>query len=214
MRKNRNGVRLVGFYGSDMIHAMCAWTIHESTLSADKRQQIPSFLKSLVAKENYSSFERSLLHFIVTTDIATHIRIIKPGAMNGVSIVSESPRYHKLIPGKEEWYVPVDWYAEEKEQFNDFARIAYDNYYSALRSLRERGMDELRARETARFYLPATHQINADISFNFKSFIEFQKLRNTEDARVEVSGIAKEMLRLVHLTGAFDYSLSAFGYGK
>jgi len=48
--------------------------------------------------------------------------------------------------------------------------------------------------------------------FNFRSFMHFQGLRNSEHAQLEIREIAQEMLRLVKTTKQFDMSLKAFGY--
>lgn len=75
-----------------------------------------------------------------------------------------------------------------------------------------KGVPRKRAKEVARFYLPYGNQILSDISFNFRSFMHFQKLRNADDAQKEICRLAKEMLDLVRETGCFDESLKAFGY--
>jgi thymidylate synthase ThyX len=49
--------------------------------------------------------------------------------------------------------------------------------------------------------------------FNFRSFVNFQRLRNSEHAQVEIREIAAEMLRLVkEIPGdPFEYTIEAFG---
>jgi len=42
--------------------------------------------------------------------------------------------------------------------------------------------------------------------------MHFQKLRNAEDAQLEIQEIAKEMLRLVKEDGSFQHSLAAYGF--
>jgi thymidylate synthase (FAD) len=91
---------------------------------------------------------------------------------------------------------------------------ALKNYHDTLNRLVQKGMSRKRAKESARFYLPYGNQITADISFNFRSFMHFQGLRNSEHAQLEVREIAKQMLILVKETDKFNLSLSAFGYGK
>jgi thymidylate synthase ThyX len=50
--------------------------------------------------------------------------------------------------------------------------------------------------------------------FNFRSFIHFLKLRNSEHAQKEIQEISQQMLDLVKTIpdNPFKYSLEAFGY--
>ena len=69
-----------------------------------------------------------------------------------------------------------------------------------------------RAKETARYYLPYSNQVKQDISFNFRSFMHFLKLRNNDNAQIEIKNIAINMLNLIKNTNVFNFSLKAFGY--
>jgi thymidylate synthase ThyX len=85
-------------------------------------------------------------------------------------------------------------------------------YHETLERLVAKGIPRKRAKESARFYIPYGNQIVSDISFNFRSFMHFQGLRNKDNAQLEIKHLAEEMLRLVRETGKFDASLKAFGY--
>ena len=69
-----------------------------------------------------------------------------------------------------------------------------------------------RAKESARFFKTYNSQIQADIMFNMRSFANFQKLRNSEHAQVEIRDIAQQMLDLVeNIEGnPFKLTLQAF----
>ena len=69
-----------------------------------------------------------------------------------------------------------------------------------------------RAKESARFFKTYNSQIQADITFNMRSFANFQKLRNSEQAQLEVKEIAQQMLELVeNIEGnPFQYTLNSF----
>jgi thymidylate synthase (FAD) len=71
-----------------------------------------------------------------------------------------------------------------------------------------------RAKESARFFKTYNSQIAADVQFNFRSFMHFQQLRNSEHAQLEIREVAQEMLRLVQQIpgNPFQHSLKAFGY--
>jgi thymidylate synthase ThyX len=55
-------------------------------------------------------------------------------------------------------------------------------------------------------------QITMDVMFNFRSFVHFQRLRNSKDAQKEIADIAVKMLELVESIegNPFQYTLKAF----
>ena len=91
-----NTVELLGHYGGDLTHAMSAWTSTKRDITPERLERIPDLLinklMGLKGEEceycgnkidsdhgppHTSPFEKSALHFLVTTDVATHIHIIK-----------------------------------------------------------------------------------------------------------------------------------------
>jgi flavin-dependent thymidylate synthase len=208
MSTSDNKVELIGYYGSDLIHGLSAWTSTSRDLTEEKRQRLPNLIQMLGGEEHHTPFEKSMLHFLVTTDIATHIHLLKHRI--GVSINGESARYKELKDDK--FYVPTDWDEEEQANYIAFMEDALKKYHDTLNRLVEKGVPRKRAKESARFYLPYGNQITADISFNFRSFMHFQGLRNSEHAQLEVRKLAQEMLAQVQDTGQFDLSLKAFGF--
>lgn len=203
-----NKVELIGFYGSDTTHGLSAWTSTSRDLSDEKRNRLPKLLNMLGSEGHHTPFEKSMLHFLVTTDIATHIHLLKHRV--GVSINAESARYKELKDDK--YYVPHDWDNEERQKYISFMQDALKQYHDTLNRLVEKGVPRKRAKESARLYLPYGNQITADISFNFRSLMHFQGLRNSEHAQLEVRELAQKMLQLVKDTGQFNESLKAFGY--
>lgn len=203
-----NKVELIGFYGSDTTHGLSAWTSTSRELSDEKRNRLPKLLNMLGSEGHHTPFEKSMLHFLVTTDIATHIHLLKHRV--GVSINAESARYKELKDDK--YYVPYDWDSEERQKYISFMQDALKQYHDTLNRLVEKGVPRKRAKESARLYLPYGNQITADISFNFRSLMHFQGLRNSEHAQFEVRELAQKMLQLVKDTGQFNESLKAFGY--
>lgn len=208
MKKRTNKVKLLGTYGNDTVIASSAWTSTSRILTEEKIARIPQLLKMLATEGHHSVFEKSTLHFLITTDIATHIHLLKHRI--SVSINAESSRYKELKDDK--FYVPIDWDLEEQLKYISFMEMALQRYHETLERLVQKGMSRKRAKESARFYLPYGNQITADISFNFRSFMHFQHLRNSEHAQLEVREVAEQMLQLVRKTGKFDASLDAFGY--
>jgi len=210
MSSQDNKAELIGFYGGDEAHALSAWTSTSRDLTDNKKSRIPSLLKMLAENGHETPFEKSSLSFLVTTDIATHIQLLKHRI--GCSINAESARYKELKDDK--YYVPRDWSNEEKARYIAFMEDALMRYHDALERLVAGGMDRKRAKESARFYLPYGNQITADVMFNWRSFNHFLGLRMKPGAQREICWLAEEMLKQVkEIPGdPFKHTIQAFGY--
>lgn len=205
-----NKVELLGTYGGDITHAQSAWTSTYRELTEDKFNRIPQMLKSLADAGHHTPFEKSTIHFLVTCDTASHIHLIKHRI--GVSINAESARYKELTDDK--YYVPYDWPRAMQVILDTRMKRAYSEYHDAIEVLVAGGFDRKRAKESARFMLPYANQTTMDVSFNFRSFMHFQGLRNKPEAQLEIQEIAQAMLEYTQETGKFDASLEAFGYSE
>jgi len=205
-----NKVELIGYYGGDEAHAMSAWTSTSRDLTEEKRSRIPSLLKMLAENGHETPFEKSSISFLVTTDIATHIQLLKHRI--GTSCNAESARYKELKDDK--YYLPKDWPLEEQTRYIAFMEDALMRYHDTLESLVASGMSRKRAKESARFYLPYGNQITADIMFNWRSFSHFLSLRMKPDAQREICWLAEEMLQQVRKIegNPFEHTINAFGY--
>lgn len=207
-KTSRNSVELIGTYGGDLTHACSAWTSTARDLTPEKEARVPEFLKMLATNGHHTPFEKSMLHFLVTVDVATHIHLIKHRI--GVSVNGESARYKELKEDK--YLIPHDWPEIEQAHLETHIQDSLRAYHAALERLTPI-IGRKRAKESARFYLPYANQISLDISFNFRSFMHFMGLRNTFHAQKEVMEVAHEMLRLVAETERFTHSIAAFGWG-
>lgn len=210
MEEHKNKVELVGIYGSDETHALSAWTSTSRDLNEEKRGRMDKLLTMLATNGHHTPFEKSSQHFLVTTDIATHIHILKHRI--GCSVNGESARYKELKDDK--FYIPTDWDEDERVKLVKHCEQSIKEYHECLARLVAKGVPKKRAKESARFYLPYANQITADVMFNFRSFMHFVGLRFSEHAQLEVRDMAGEMLRLISETGKFDLSLSAYGWTK
>ena len=224
MRQN-NTVELLGYYGGDLTHASSAWTSISRELTEEKIARIPTLIKMLADNGHHTPFEKSTLHFLVTTDIASHIHLIKH---RHVSVNAESARYKELKEDK--YYLPEDWKgiesnvnlltcdgnrlveADWQRILEEYTKTGNDLYHKCLASL-EPVLGRKRAKESARYFKTYNSQITADVMFNFKSFAHFQGLRNKPDAQLEIQSLSKDMISLVKgIEGSpFEHSLSAFG---
>ncbi len=197
-----NTVELLGYYGSDTVHAQSAWTSTSRDLTEEKLNRVGKLLKMLASEGHHTPFEKSSLHFLVTIDQATHIHLLKHRI--GVSINGESARYKELKEDK--FYLPEDWGEITSDTFpKDY------NWLKALQTFTENSnylyhqcLEDLtpilgrkRAKESARFFKTFNSQITMDVMFNWRSFYHFHQLRNSESAQVEVRELAQQMLDLV-----------------
>lgn len=205
---NQNTVELLGCYGSDKTHALSAWTSTSRELDKVKKARIPALLKQLADAGHGTPFEKSALHFLVKTDIATHIHIIKHRI--AVSVNAESARYKELK--EDNIYIPLDWPKDWQKKLEKYTKEGLKLYHDCVESLTNKHqIPRKRAKESARFFRGYNTQIVADVQFNFRSFVAFQKLRNDSHSQVEIQKIAKEMLNLVKAKKTFKHSIAAFG---
>ncbi len=218
-----NKVELIGYYGSDEIHSCSAWTSTSRDITEEKRERIPKLLKMLADAGHHTPFEKSSLHFLVDTDIASHVHLLKHRI--GCSVNGESARYKELKEDK--FYIPDDWKDIESsssiwvegdiETWNNilkkYTEIGNELYHKCLKDL-EPVLGRKRAKESARFFKTYNSQIQADVMFNWRSFHHFLELRNKPDAQKEIRDIAAYMLDLVkNIEGnPFKYTIEAFGH--
>jgi flavin-dependent thymidylate synthase len=212
MNNSELTVELLGYYGGDLTHALSAWTSTSRELTPEKIKRIPALLKQLVAGSDGNShktpFEKSSLHFMVRTDIATHIQILKHRV--GTSLNAESARYKELK--EDNYYIPDDFPPEWKEILAKHTEEGLRLYHACLDDLiKNHGFTKARAKESARYFRGYNTIIAADIMFNFSSFIHFLGLRHKRSAQDEIKRISGEMLKLVIGIDDFKYSLQAFG---
>jgi len=216
-----NTVELLNVFGSDEIIACSAWTSTSRNLSDEKRNRIPALLKKLWSEGHETPFEKGIVHFLVDTDIASHIHILKHRIS---SVNAESARYKELKEDK--MYLPEDWKeikANTKaltidnrddstwhDILSQFTIIGNALYHDCIKDL-EPILGRKRAKESARYFKMYNSQIQADVMMNMRSFANFQKLRNSEDAQKEIREIAQEMLALVKQDGKLKYTLEAMG---
>ena len=223
-----NKVELLGYYGNDQIHACSAWTSTSRNLSNEKIDRIPKLLSMLASEGHHTPFEKSSLHFLVDTDISSHIHLLKHRI--GVSINGESARYKEIKEDK--YLIPSDWEGIESnfDEIDDgdgnMLGVQNDKWTNILQQYTELGntlyhqcvkdlepvLGRKRAKESARFFKTYNSQIQADIMFNWRSFYHFLNLRNKPGAQKEIREIATEMLNLVkNIEGSpFKHTIEAF----
>jgi thymidylate synthase (FAD) len=206
MGQLKNTVELLGYYGSDEVICCSAWTSTSRELTDEKRARIPKMINMLWSQGHETPFEKGVVHFLVNVDQASHIHLLKHriSSFNG-----ESARYKELKEDK--YYIPEDWPIKWQETLKTYTEYGNELYHICVEEL-TRTIGRKRAKESARFFKTYNSQIQADIMFNMRSFANFQKLRNSEHAQVEIRDIAAKMLELVeNIEGnPFKHTLQAF----
>ena len=203
----KNSVNLIGIYGDDLTHACSAWTSTSRDINEEKKGRVGDLLKMLAENGRHTPFEKSSLHFLIKTDIASHIHLIKHRV--GVSVNGESARYKEIK--EDDYLVPQDWPDTWKEILSTHTERGMDLYHKCIEDLvKNYGFTRKRAKESARFFRGYNTQITSDVMFNWRSFYHFLNLRNKQDAQVEIRNIASEMLELVKETNKFPLTIQAF----
>ena len=228
-----NKVELLGYYGSDEVIACSAWTSTSRNLTDEKRKRVQSLIEMLWINGHETPFEKGIVHFLVDTDIASHIHLLKHRIS---SLNAESARYKELKEDK--YYIPEDWdgielstdivwqfpytdaiFAEKGDKcsdvLKDYTELGNKLYHQCIADL-ESVLGRKRAKESARFFKTYNSQIQADIMFNMRSFANFIQLRNSEHAQKEIREIAQEMWDLVATIEGepFKFTLEAIWNGR
>jgi thymidylate synthase (FAD) len=216
---NANKVELLGYYGSDETIALSAWTSTSRELSDEKRERIPALINQLWSADpvpHGTPFEKGMVHFLVTADIATHIHFLKHRIS---SVNAESARYKELKEDKV--FVPVDFkhaqlnydeitdpevheffVKQPHEPYNWgsalslFSNLSNALYHEAVKQLTPQ-LGRKRAKESARYFKLYNSQITFDVMFNLRSFHNFYTQRADKHAQVEVREIALQMMELI-----------------
>jgi flavin-dependent thymidylate synthase len=200
---------LTGHFGGDTTHALSAWTSTHRELDPARILRIPDLLALLAAgsdgNEHGTPFEKSYIQFLIRVDTVTHYQILKHRI--GVSANTESARYKTLSDAT--GHVPGDWPQTWQERLAGHHSNSVRLYKQALNEL-EPLLGKKRAKESARFFLPLSNELTMDVSFNFRSFVAFQRLRNADGAQREINQLSDTMLEQVRSVGDFEHSLSAF----
>ena len=201
-----NKVELIGYYGSDEVIACSAWTSTSRELNDEKKSRIPKLIDMLWSNGHETPFEKGSVHFLVDTDIASHIHLLKHRI---ASINAESARYKELKEDK--YFVPDDWPTMWQAKLVHYSETGNLLYHEALENLTPL-LGRKRAKESARFFKAYNSQIQSDVMFNMRSFANFLKLRHSEHAQVEIREVAAEMLRAVkEIEGEpFKHTLAAW----
>jgi flavin-dependent thymidylate synthase len=208
MADRKNKIELLGFYGDDATIACSAWTSTSRELTEKKRARIGKLINMLWNEGHETPFEKGVIHFLVDTEIASHIHFLKHRIS---SLNAESARYKELKEDK--YYIPEDWigidthidyridcgqftagsWADALEKYTKLGNLLYHQCVTDLEPV----LGRKRAKESARFFKTYNSQIQADVMFNMRSFANFIKLRNSEHAQLEIREAAAEMLRIV-----------------
>lgn len=186
-----NKVTYVGHYGSDLQIALAAWTSTNRELTEDKLSRVDKMITNLYKEGHKTPFERGIVHFLVETDIASHIHLIKH---RHIGTNGESARYKELKEDK--YYLPEDWPQDAIKQLEAFTLHSNHLYHTWLKNLTPI-LGRKRAKESARYFKTYNSVITTDVIMNMSCFDNFYKLRHSDKAQKEIYDIAEEMATII-----------------
>jgi len=223
-----NKVELIGWYGGDNAIARAAWTSTQIDVDSRSDEQVRDLLVNKLwnngsGKPHRTPFERGIVEFNVTCDVASHIHLIKHRHAN---INGESARYKELKEDK--YYLPEDWKGIRISDSGEALSTPSDDWHQRLEEYTEEGnrlyhacladlspvLGRKRAKESARFFKTYNSQITLSVMMNMSCFHNFYTLRSDSAAQLEIREIASKMLELVREIpdNPFKHTLEAFGY--
>ena len=238
---SQNKVELVDWYGGDKAIARAAWTSTQIDVDSRSDEQVRDLIVNKLwnngsGKPHRTPFERGIVEFNVTCDVASHIHLIKHRHAN---INGESARYKELKEDK--YYIPEDWSDVKVSQnvgfdATEFTPDGYDNsfYYAyedskwidVLEEYTKQGnmlyhqciadlepvLGRKRAKESARFFKTYNSQITLSVMMNMSCFHNFYTLRSDSAAQKEIQDIANKMFDLIEsIEGEpFKHTLAAW----
>lgn len=203
--RSDNLVELIDASGGDYAHARAAWASTNQEISEETEHRIPKLLKFLAENDHGTPFEHSSISFRVQSDLASHIHILKHRTL---SVNTESARYKELK--RDTYYVPHDWPDTLQDAASALLEKSQRMYHLFIKDLAAAGLSRARTKESARFLLPYGNQLRYVVTFNFRNFVHFYKLRSSDHAQLEIQDIANKMCALIKDTKNFNESLKAF----
>lgn len=254
--RQENKAQLIGYYGSDNSHALAAWSstflelnipipeeintrvdaLVEYILSKNKKiRSVKQLLNYLAEHSHTSPFRFSTLHFVTTTDIATHIHFLKHSVALSAEN-AESARYKEII--EDNYYIPNDWkdtgLSDESRELWDesdfihhlnwvkdknwgdildsYTKLGNMLYHLSLKDISQ-SLGKQRAKETARFFKTYNSQLNSNKLMSFDGFLQIYNKRNLKTAsQREIGYVVEEMLEQIKLIegNPFKHTLEAF----
>lgn len=232
----KNKVELIGWYGGDKSIARAAWTSTQIDVDKKSDEQIRDLLVNKLwnngsGKPHRTPFERGIVEFNVTCDVASHIHIIKHRHAN---VNGESARYKELKEDK--YLLPHDWLNEKindksisfsknciepdfcigeswQNVLHQYTELGNYLYHQCLEDL-SKTLGRKRAKESARFFKTYNSQITLSVMMNMSCFYNFYTLRADTAAQLEIQNIANQMLECIQEIpeDPFKYTLEAFGF--
>ena len=238
MNNHKNKTIIVGHYGGDNTHAVAAWSstfldldiempkdinirvdaiINHIITNSPRIRDVKGLLNYLAENKHTSPFRFSTLHFVTTTEIATHIQFLKHSVALGAEN-AESARYKELKEDK--FYLPEDWleYGTVGQHWYNVLKSATENqnrlYHECIESMVKAGANKSRVKESARFFKTYNSQLNSNKIMSFDGFLQIYFKRNLNTpSQLEIGEIVEDMLlQIKSIEGnPFKYSLKAFG---
>ncbi|MFZ9300930.1 MAG: FAD-dependent thymidylate synthase [Chitinophagaceae bacterium] len=211
---------LLEVFGDDLMivnAARVSYGKHKSRFD----QSDARLLKYLKEHGHTSPFRHPQLQFRLHVPIFVERQLFKHQV--GLTANSISGRY---VDFSDEYYTPTEFRIQSKDskQGSSDEKIDYlanqehiKKYESAINKIRELYdyyIDNGIAKEQARIVLPLSLYTTFIWTGSLAAYLNLFDLRLKPDAQQETREVVGQMLDLVRLTGKFNYTLEAWGYGK
>jgi thymidylate synthase (FAD) len=223
MQISKIEVELQDHMGSDRSIAESAWTssLVKSSKSKKPDEDVSKVIKYLAEHKHSTPFESVVFRFWIRMPIyidrqhMTH-RIASHNGLSGryrtlPSDFMSIPQDVMDIVSKVDPAKSLMW----KAQYDKLCKDSHDFYLSALNDLKTAQTSGIidnreykRAREIIRGPTPIATMTERITTMNLRSFANYQKLRNSEHAQVEIVDVAQQMLEQVKLKNICPISVS------
>lgn len=213
MEDTKGFVKLVDVVGDDyrVLEAARVSTGSESRKGDEKDKKL---IQYLMKNEHHTPFEKIVFEFYVKCPIFVARQWFRHrmGSFN-----EASARYKEFVW---ETYQPRQWRLQDAKNKqgsegvldeSDSTKVqymvnqAYDIAHRAYQEMLEKGV----ARELARIVMPVGIYTEFFWTVNFRSLMNFLKLRTDSHAQYEIRQFANEILELIRLDGRIPWTLSA-----
>lgn len=212
-------VELQEYMGSDESIANAAWT---STYNKNQRdtkyvdkERVKELVPRLIREGHSVPVESVILRFWIRMPIFTDRQHMthRVASHNGLS-----GRYRTM---PEDWYgIPEDVAAilnkvNHKSEYDEICALAYASYKKDIIKLKEAEKQNVitnvefkRAREILRAQLPTAGMVERTTILNLRSFSNYQRLRNSAHAQLEIKRVAELMYQEVRTNNIAPIAIS------
>lgn len=207
-------VHLVDVMGSDQRVLDAARVSTGASSKGDKKDQ--GLINYLMKNEHETPFEKLVFEFHIKCPIFVARQWFRHrmGSYNEVSARYKEFKFETYTPSdwrqpgtnNHQGSVPMELSEEDKKHINDTLKIAYTVSRDAYYDLLNKGV----AKELARLVLPMGHYTEFYWTVNFRSLMNFIRLRADSHAQLEIQEYANAIMSNLESIEDIKWSVNAF----